>query len=631
VIAEIGEDQKIKRVLADPSNPVTRNYICPRGKMDHKRIYTNRVLHPHIRVGKKPKRDFKQISWNTVLLKIVNRLQMVLDNHSAEKVLFLDYAGNIGLATEFLPQRLWNAIGATLSDYGLCSKSGHDALNLHYGLSYGMQPEELLRMNAIVFWGFNVVHSSPHMWRLAQKAQSHIITIDPRKTELAKKSDLWIQPKPGSDVGLAYGVMNYLITHNYVDSDFIQKWTSGYVLLKEAALKWTPKKVETFTGINWKQIKALSELYWTLNPNVTMIGIGIQKNHAGAEMVRAIGLIPALLGIHRGFYYTNDLANFVNYEYLTGKSLTSTPGNIVSQVAVGELIEKGDFKFIFINCMNPAVTLPNQSVVRAGLSREDVFVITHETHWTSTTDYSDIVLPAPTHLEKDDLVIPWSHNYIRKSLKVVDPLAESMDEYWLMQQLSRLLKLKDTWLYEKKWDAIEKSMNQAIPNRSFSDLHRMKTLQLIVRPKNDYQTNSKKIEFYSRAANALGLNPLPMHLPCDVKSDEFLLLNSSIPKYTNTQFQEIYGPIPSLVEINPDDAKRLNIKNEGLAFIYNRFGNVRVRLKFSDHVPTGVLWSPRQFETVDHKPMNLLTTSEPQKLGKGPKFNSTVVRIRCDS
>jgi anaerobic selenocysteine-containing dehydrogenase len=625
------ENGMITSVAADSVNPVTQTFTCPRGKNDHKNVYSNRILFPSIRKKDKPSNNFGRIAWNSAIEIIAKKIKTTVDNLGSDKILFLDYGGNTGLATRQLPSRVWYVLGATFTDYALCSRSGHEAIGLHYGLSYGLQPEELMNMKFIVYWGFNAVYSSPHMWALSTNAQKRynatIAVIDPRKSESAKKADLWIQPKYGTDVILSFGVMRYLIEQNYLDSQFINNKTDGYEFLKEAVLKWKPEKIETLTDVKWNQIEQLGELYGECKPNATMIGIGIQKNHNGAEMVRAISLIPALIGLSRNFYYSNDLANFIDYNYLTGEMFTRKKINIVNQVSLSEQINDGDFTFIFVNCMNPLVTLPNQKLVRNGLLENEIFLVVYDTHWTKSTEYADLVLPAPTFLEKDDLIVPWSHNYIRKSCEAIDPLGESKEEYWFMQKLSRALGLTESWLYEDKWSAIQRSMTRALNEGTWDDLLAGKTLKLKLKDKDEYQTPSHKIEFYSRKAVELGLDPLPTHNPIELRQGEFILLNSALPKYTHTQFQAIFGKIPSNVSINPKDANRLNIKDQDMIYLYNDLGKIQVKSIYSNDIPRGVLWAPREFEGTNNEALNILSTSKPQKLGMGPKFNSTVVKL----
>jgi len=485
-------------------------------------------------------------------------------------------------------------------------------------------------MRLIVYWGFNAVVSSPHLWRLSLEARENgavISAVDPRRSKTAKFADIWVNPRPGTDVALAYGISRYIIEHGYIDEDFIERWTYGYEQFREEAMRWTPDRVEAVTGVRWRLIEELADVYCRLKPSVTMIGIGLQKSLYGAESVRAISLIPALLGIHRGFFYSNSRGWYIDIPYISGEKFLKDKPPKVSQVALSRYIEEGRFKFIFIYNMNPLVTLPDQEALRRGLTGNKVFVVLHDTHWSETADYADVVLPAPTYLEKDDLVISYSHRYVRISRRAIEPLGDSRDEIWLMREIAKRLNLNVSWIFEDPWRALEKALDNAFEDGCFRDLVEGKILKLKCRPRNEYQTPTGRIEFYSIKAEREGLNPLPKYYEFSIGKDEFILLNSSTARYTHTQFREVYGPIPPIVLINPKDAERLGIEEGDEIEIYNELGSIRVVAHISLDVSVKVLWSPRQLIDLSGKPQNVITLSRRQKIGGGPIFNSIIVKI----
>jgi anaerobic selenocysteine-containing dehydrogenase len=428
LIVRLDESGQIQAIKGDPRNPVTRSFTCPRGAGDPERLRQNRVSAPSLRLGG----HFEETDWETALNSVSERLRKALDRHGPQSALYLNYAGNTGLLTGEFPNRLWNAIGATQTDLALCSVSGHTGLGLHYGESYGVEPMELLSTKVIVFWGFNAAVSSPHIWSLARKARNtqgaRIVVVDPRESRTARGADLWIQPRPGSDVALTYGLINYLSQSGYLDLDFLQAWTRGLDQLMGEAKQWIPDRVEQVTGVERRRLEELGEAYGSMKPSATMIGIGLQKCDQGADQVRAVSFIPALLGLHRGFFYSNAHAFSIDDDLVAGRSLTKNAPRIVRQVYLADLVSRGEFKFIYVSGMNPALTLPNQYAFREGLSRDDVFLVVHDTHWTKTARYADVVLPALTYLEKEDLVIPWTHHYVRYSSRIVSPVTDSRSE-----------------------------------------------------------------------------------------------------------------------------------------------------------------------------------------------------------
>ena len=629
----LDEDGEIEKIKGDKLNPVTNGFLCPRGSKDGIRVHENRILEPSVRIGDKPGNWFSSVSWDDALSVVTKKIKGVISKYGNQALLHLYYAGNTGLLTLNYSKRIWYALGATETDGALCSQSGHYGIMLHFGKTYGVQPDELHTKKLIICWGFNTAVSAPHMWHqilIAKKEnQAQVIVIDPRRTRTARSADLWISPKPGTDIVLAFGIASHLIKENLIDNEFITKWTNGFEEFKLKASKWTLNQVEEFTGVPKDQIKLIAEKLASLKPSVIMNGIGFQKSNQGADAVRIVALLPSLVGIHRGFYYSNSQAYDVNYDMLEGKIFpTQFSSKTVSQVNLPTFIEKGMYKFIFISGMNPALTLPNSTALYKGLMRDDVFVVVQETHLTETTKFADVILPASTFLEKDDVVIPWGHRYVFKSNKVLNSQGNSRDEIWIMNEMLKKLNFKDQWLWEDPWNVLKNALKNSFEDGDFEDLMNDKMLRLKCLPMNQYQTPRGKLEYVSTIAKNFHLNSLPEQEEMSWNEEEFVLLTSSTAKYTHTQFQETYGKLPCQIHINPENAKKLGIKNEDQITLYNEMGSVDVMVKISDDTPIGVIWGVHQFVGLNGNPQNILCTDKPQKNGGTATFNSTKVKIK---
>jgi anaerobic selenocysteine-containing dehydrogenase len=625
----IVEDNKIISTRGSKESPITQGFLCPRGVGDPKRVYSEeRILYPHIKNGN----EFRRVSWSEAIELVANRLASVLKNYGNESVLLYDYPGNQGCLSWQYSQRLWRALGGTVTDGALCSTSGHTGIGLHYGLSYGLEFEDVLNCNAIVFWGNNARVSSPHLWALSLRARKEkgamLVSVDPRKSETSESCDLWVNPRPGSDVALFYGIARYLIEHDELAEKFIKEWTTGYEKFREEAKKWTAKHVEKATNLTWKKVEELSEILVKKTPVGFMIGLGLNKSTHGAEATRAVSLLPALLGQHRGFHYSNSKGRFIDWDYINGSGMSRKKSKVVEQVSVGSRLSSGEFKFVFIKGSNPALTLPNQNAVRAGLSRDDVFVVIHETHWTETAKLADVALPAATYLEKSDLNFSDHHLYTRLSTKAIEPLEECKHEIWVMQQLAKRLNCEESWVFEDSLQALEKATMEAFENGRFDDLLKGMVLKLRQRRVNEYQTPSGKIELYSSKAIEIGASPLPAQLPFNENERWFTLLNSSLPNWTHSQFRDVYGPIPEIVWINPIDAGSLGIKNRDDVILFNELGALTVEAIITEKVSKGVLWSPRPLTGKNGVPLNSLASNNPQVLGAGPRLNSIRVKIK---
>ena len=623
-------DGGIISVTGGLENPVTNGFLCPRGAGDMKRVYSeSRVKYPRLRTGLKPGSTFKRATWDEVLGDLCGRLMETLDKYGPERVLLLDYSGNSGLVASQFATRLWAAIGATHTDHAICSRSGHEALKLHYGLSYGVTPERLPDMRSITLWGHNARVSSAHQWALimeAKERKAKVAVVDPRNSESAEASDLWIRPRPGTDVALSYGVARCLIENGFVDEEFIGSFTAGYKAYCEEALKWSPIRVESLTGVGKGEVEELARLMGEGKPGAVLMGIGFQKSAHGAEAIRGVSLLPALLGQHRGFYYTNSLARHVDYDYLSGKSLSGGRWRIVSQTGLGTLLRRGEFKFVYVVGMNPVVTLPDQMAVREGLGIGDVYVVVHDTHLTETCDYADAVLPASTFMEKEDVSLSDCHPYTRLSNRCIEPLGESRTEVEVMREMAVRLGRSEQWLFEDPREALTKALSGVFENGTAEDLFAGSDLELKEGNREEYQTPSRRIEFYSTTVTE-SVTPLPCQLPVD-GDDFFTLLNSSLPQWTHSQFRDVYGAIPLIVWVNSVDAEVLGIADGDTVTLSNAGGGIEVKALVGNRVGRGVLWSPRPLIDRLQRPQNALTSGDPQVLGGGPRYNSIRVKVK---
>jgi anaerobic selenocysteine-containing dehydrogenase len=631
---------KIIKTRGCPLNPVTRGFLCPRGNGDVQRVYSrNRVLHPHVKSASDAPEPFSRVSWDTALSAVADRINATIAAHGRESLLLYDYPGNTGFLAWHFPKRLWAALGATTTDYALCSSSGHAGIGLHYGLSYGLQLEEMAASTVIVFWGHNARVSASHIWAMASRARKKrgaiIVCVDPRKSPTAEAADIWIQPRPGSDVALCYGIARCLIENNGVDLGFIGEWTHGYRAYVRAAMGWTPQRVEGVTGVSGKEVDGIAELLMDHRPAAFMIGLGLQKSMQGAEAARAVALLPALLGRHRGFQYSNSQGHVIDWPALDGGRQSGRRGKVVSQVGLGRRLAAGEFQFIYIFGSNPAITLPDQHAVRRGLAREDVFVVVHDTHWSETAARADVVLPAPTFLEKRDVGMSDHHPYSRLSEQAIEPLGDCRHEVQVMRQLAGRLGLADEWLYEDPWTALEKTLEKTYRKGGLAEILAGEVLEVRLRPNQTYQTPSGKIEFAATSPPG-GATPLPHQQPLPPAESGFVLLNSSIANYTHSQFTDVYGPIPQVVWIHPQDAGRLSVGERDRVELFNELATVTLQAKVTDRVPEGALWAPRPLTGLNGVPLNALVPGTSQRIGGGPIFNSVIVSIRpaaplCDS
>jgi len=359
--------------------------------------------------------------------------------------------------------------------------------------------------------------------------------------------------------------------------------------------------------------------------SVFMIGLGLNKSLTGAESCRAVSLLPALIGNHRGFYYSNSRGRYIGDS--SGADLTEKKPRVVSMIRLGELLAGGEFKFVYVFGMNPVLTLPDSSNVVKGFKRENCFLVVNDTHLTETAKLADVVLPATNYLEKDDVIVSDCHPFVRIARKAVETLAESMDDHYVMLQLAKLLRLDEPWVYIDPWKDMELIFKEAFIDGSFSDLLTGKPLQVRHRPMDEYQTPSGRLEFSSTRVPD-GISPLPFQYKIKVDEGEFIMLNSALPQYTHTQFREVYNEIPCTAWVNPTDAEKYNLKDGGKYLIYNENGEIQVIIEITNRAPPGVIWTPRELIDTEGNIQNSLAPGIPQRIGGGPVFNTVKVKFK---
>ena len=605
---------------------ITRGITCPRALADVKRAQSKfRVLRPQVAVEKGAEK-FKAVEWKTAVREVALALKRVLKEHGPSAVLVLDYAGNRGIFTKHIPQRLWYLLRAARTTYSICSLSGHNAIRLHYGASYGRLPEDILKSKMIIYWRFNAIVTNLHGYMLADEARrrgARIVVVDPLKTETARKADLWLRIRHGSDGHLALGIANYIVEHELYDKEFIEKYTYGFEEFKEYVSRYSLAYVSEVTGLERSEVVEFAEHYARFKPSIIYMSYGLQRRHGGGEVIRAISLLPALIGIHRGFYYSNTEGLKLDLGSLSGEDLGS-PSRIVSQSKIGEHLERGEFKFVFIFLTNPAATYPNAAKIIKGLSRGDVYVVVHETHWTDTARYADIVLPAPTHLEKDDVVYSYWHNYLGLSRRIMKPIGEARTEITFMHMLARELGISEAKIYEDPWNALKKTIGGTLYER----LLRENIITLPYKSLDNYPTPTGKIEFRSTKAEELGLPPIPKpELLNPPPEYPYVLISSASPLYIHTQFEDVYGNIPPIIMMSEEDMKVRRINDGDVVIVASSRGEVEMIAKKSERVPPGIVYTYRSCTTLDGRRINEITSDDVDRLG-GSTLNSTFVNVR---
>ena len=550
-------------------------FTCSRGRMDLKRNDINRITNPLV--------DGKEVSIEEAVRKVVK----IIKETPKEKILHVDYDGNQGLLTWYFPARLWNALGTLSTDYSICSAEGHEAIKLHYGSSLGALPEDFLKFDSVVFWGSEAVFSFIHGWALLK--DKFKVTIDVRMSETARRSEKRFIIKPSSDAFLAVGVLKHLV--KYIDS--FNPLLDNPQKLVEYVNSYEWSEIEEVTGLSKGEIEELAEIYKEKKP-LTVIGFALGRTYHGGYAISLISLIPALLGIPYGFYYSNSQGLGIDFNYLRGLHL-SKPAGIVPMAKVGDYVEEGKVKVLYVWNSNPIHSLPKSHKILKAVKEGEVTLIVHDPFMSETAKIANIVIPAPTFLEKYDVVYSYWHSYLIYN----EPIRpkKGVDEITLMRMIAKELGFTHPLIEEDEWSAVD----YALRNTGVT-VERLKKEKVV------------KVEV-KREVRKVRVEPLPK-LVKPPKGD--YLVFSAHPNYTNSQFKEIYGK---------RGIRIYNCCYEGEGEIEGK--GVRIRVKFvkDESLPKGVLFTFKSDLVDGITLLNSVINGEINDYGNTPVLNG-VVRVK---
>ncbi|MGC9178676.1 MAG: molybdopterin-dependent oxidoreductase [Vulcanisaeta sp.] len=562
-------------------------FTCARGRADLIRNERNRVTSAYI--------DGKEVSIDEVI-KYVARLLGEAIKKDPARILRTDYDGNQGLLTWYFPDRLFNVIGASQTDRSICSAEGHAAIRSHYGTSMGALPEDFVKYKAAVFWAFPASVSASHIWALFIKKFK--VAIDVRFSDTARKSDKAIIVKPGTDVFLALGIIKVLIEEGLVEGK-----VRHFEKLASYVGKFSLDYLSRISGVSIDDIKWLAEFYHGYKP-LTLIGFALGRSLNGGDAIGMISLIPALVGLERGYYYSNSLGWGIDFDYLRGLHMAKS-SRVIPMADFGDYIERGEVDIMYAWNENPVVTLPGGDKLIEAVREGRVTLIVHDPYWSETAKLANVVIPAPTFLEKYDVIYSYWHDYLVYNEPIKSP--KGITEVDLMRRLAKELEISHPLLLEDPWEAVDRAIRPA--GITLEELRERKVIK--IKPK--YLPTNEPDAF-----------PLPNLVePSELSSYEIRLVFTSHPLYTNTQFREIYGNLEPVVYTHD---------YEGIVVLENEFGSVRARAVRDDNVPPGVaLIYKSSLIDLDGKPINSITGRVKGKYAGTPLLNGIKVRVNVVS
>ena len=669
--------------------------------------------------------DFQEVPWDEALEIASNEIERIKDKYGNSSI----YGGSYGWSSagkfhhaQTQLQRFLNSIGGYVGAFGSYSTAaaqviiphvlGMNFLQLIFNFQNTWPTIQENTKNILMFGGINPNNSKVSMggstrhendawFKKFNDKNINLINISPQKAD-APNGSSWLPIVPGTDTAFMLGIAYELESKDLADRNFLKNYTVGYEKFKlylTGQKDGQPKNAEWAENICGISAETIRSIAVKISQERTLITVAwsLQRAQNGeqpywmattlASMLGQIGLPGGGIGFGYGAIggVGNPIKNFGGLSFPKGKNpisdfipvariaeMLNSPGS--NYEFNGEERVYPDIKLIYWCGGNPFHHHQDLNSFHKAWQKPDTIIV-NEPWWTSTAKRADIVFPATTSYEREDIgKANGGDNYIFHMPKLIDPVGESKNDYTIFSELSQKLgfhkeftegKNDDEWiehLYNEFQVFMEKSGTQCpsldeLKDKSWITLP-VAGKQFASKPFQEFrknpeesplQTPSGKIEIFSEKIDSFGYSECPGH-PIWIEPDEWLgsnltenfpyhlvspQPNDKLHSQLECAIADIPNERPTPIMINQEDAKELNVKSGNIVRIYNMRGSCLARAQISDEIKKGVLslptgaWFDTDEEGIEQQGNpNVLTFDKgTSRLGQGPSAHTTLVNI----
>lgn len=666
VIAHV-ENGRVIKVEGDPESPISHGSMCTKGlAVTQVAYHPDRVLYPM----RKTKTGWERITWDQALDITAEKFQEVIKNFGPEAIIV---GQGTGRDYESHFSRFGNLLGTpnTLTAGHMCYLSRIGATlttcGRHPAIDYANNPK------CIVMWGCNPLWTNPDeykgvsFWNAYQKG-AKLIVIDPRKGFLAKRADLWLQLRPGTDTALAMGFFRVIIEEDLYDAEFTQKYVHGWdEFVQRVMTDYSLDRVEEITWVKKDLIQKAARLYAKTKPAGIHWGVPTEQTINCTDFTRtATGLMAVTgnLDAPGGNVFhqpppVRKVAEFSAHKALSSEQKQKRLGGdqyklaarmtFITPKCAWDAILTGKpypVKAGYLVGTNPVISRANAREVSQALEKLD-FLAVSDFFLTPTAELADIFLPAGTWLEQDHVAENWKfHGYVLARQKVVE-IGECWQDHKIFMELGK--KMGQQW-----WDSVEESLDwllepAGITWEKFKEVGYLHGKQEYYKyRKNGFSTPTGKVEIKSTILEGWGVDPLPKYTEIPESPISTPELTEKFPYILNagfrtpTFFHTANRNVPWLreirpdpiVEIHPDTAALHGIEQGDWVWIESPRGKVKERAKLNTGIDPRVIvaehgwWFPEQKDRNhgwDISNINILTDNSHKSMD--PIMGATNLRV----
>lgn len=643
------EDGRITAVT--PSlKPPARGRLCAKGWLIHGFVnHPDRLREPLIRRGDR----YVQTSWSEALSFIARSFADIKRDSGPDSLAVLTSAKATNEENYLLMKLCRAALGTNNIDNvaRLCHAPTLFALGSSLGSGSMTNPiESLLRSDVIMIIGSNTTEQHPavafHIME-ARRNGARIIVIDPRRTQMAEIADLHLQHVPGTDIALLNAILNVVIREGLIDEEFIRSKTEGFDAARDRIAEYTPEVAERICGVPAELIHDAALLYGRADAAAIVYAMGITQHAHGTDNVQAIvnlalatgnlgregaGIYPlrghqnvqgacdmgALPDYYTGYQRVSEFRG--KFEDAWNVKLPSSQG----KTAVEIMSSAGsEIRGIYISGENPALSYPDSSRIRKALESLDLLVVA-DIFPTETTRMADVVLPIASFAEKDGTVTSTERK-VQLIRKAIDPPGSALPEWVVAAKLLEVFGISSG--YSSSADVMREiaALTSSYGGITHERLERGGIHWPCPGPDHPGTPVLYRDGFPRGRA-------LFRHVDqCGHQHHRFTLITGRNQYHFHTGSMTrrvciLEREVPeAFVDVNPEDAAALGIRNGAGVILESESGTIRARARLSDNVKKGTLFIPFHFR---ESPANMLTGWQLDPHSKIPGLKITAVRIR---
>jgi formate dehydrogenase alpha subunit len=481
-----------------------------------------------------------------------------------------------------------------------------------------------------------------------------LVVVDPRRTKLAERADLWVRIRPGTDVAFLNGMMNVILEEDLWNRKFVEARTEDFDYLTGVVRKYTPDIVEEITGISEEQLRQAARMYAAEGRHAIYHGMGITHYVTGTDRVKSIANLAMLCGkvgvagggcnplrgqnnvqgacdmgalfnTLPGYASLDNDDLFEKYEKAWKVKLPRRPGKPATEVWKNVL--SGEIRGLYVFGEDPVVADANITHVKKALEKVD-FLVVQDIFLTDTAKMADVVLPAACFAEKDG-TFTSTERRVQRVRKAVEPPGEARADWRIFCDLSRMMGYEMD--YESPEDIFAEIRNLLVQYKGIT-YERLDEvgLQWPVPSEDHPGTPVLHTETFTRGKGLF--IPEEYIPPVELPDDAYPMAFTTGRDLARYNFSSMTGKTPELdlispecfAEINPVDAERLGVMEKSRVRLTSRRGSVEMRATITDRTQEGTV-----FTTYNHLEalVNLLTLDALDRLSRTPEYKLCAIKV----